>query len=121
MMSTPAPRYRHRRFPAAAKLNRGVTEFDTNIRNNQKFIPNFAERYRQGDTISPAFVESTINQVVSKRFVIGKQHPPRNTPYPTGAFSRRSLRCEYQSEKEVPMFYCQVRQRCDAQGHQQNL
>ncbi len=39
------------------------------IRNNQKFIPNFGERYRQGDTISTAFVESTINQVVSKRFV----------------------------------------------------
>jgi hypothetical protein len=46
-----------------------VTEFDTYIRNNQKFIPNFGERYRQGDTISTAFVESTINQVVSKRFV----------------------------------------------------
>jgi len=32
-----------RRFPAAAKLNRGVTEFDTYIRYNQKFIPNFGE------------------------------------------------------------------------------
>jgi hypothetical protein len=53
-----------RRFPVAAKLDRGVTEFDTYIR-NQKFIPNFGERYRQGDTISTAFVESTINQVVT--------------------------------------------------------
>jgi hypothetical protein len=53
----------HRRhFPTAAKLERGVTEFDTYIRNTQKFIPNFGERYRQGDTISTAFVESTINQ-----------------------------------------------------------
>lgn len=58
-----------RRFPTAAKLELGVAEFDTYIRNNQKFIPNFGERYRQGDTISTAFVESTINQVVSKRFV----------------------------------------------------
>jgi hypothetical protein len=49
-----------RRFPAAAKLTRGVTEFDTYIRNNQKFIPNFGERYRQGDTISTAFVEFTV-------------------------------------------------------------
>jgi len=63
---------RHR-FPVAAKLERGVTEFDTYIRNNQKFIPNFGERYRQGDTISTAFVESTINQVVSKRFVKKQQ------------------------------------------------
>jgi hypothetical protein len=62
-----------RRFPVAAKLERGVTEFDTYIRNNQKFIPNFGERYRQGDTISTAFVESTINQVVSKRFVKRQQ------------------------------------------------
>ena len=50
-----------RRFPIVAKLERGVTEFDTYIRNNQKSIPNFGERYRQGDTISTAFVESTIN------------------------------------------------------------
>lgn len=62
-----------RRFSAAAKLERGVTEFDTYIRNNQQFIPNFGERYRQGDTISTAFVESTINQVVSKRFVKRQQ------------------------------------------------
>jgi hypothetical protein len=62
-----------RRVPTAAKLERGVTEFDTYIRNNQKFNPNFGERYRQGDTISTAFVESTINQVVSKRFVKRQQ------------------------------------------------
>jgi hypothetical protein len=61
------------RFPVAAKLERGVTEFDTYIRNNQNFIPNFGERYRQGDAISTAFVESTINQVVSKRFVKKQQ------------------------------------------------
>ncbi len=62
-----------RRFPSALKLERSVTEFETYIRNNQKFIPNFAERYRQGDTISTAFVESTINQVVSKRLVKKQQ------------------------------------------------
>ena len=62
-----------RRFSTAAKLERGVTEFDTYIRNNQTFIPNFGERYHQGDTISTAFVESTINQVVNKRFVKRRQ------------------------------------------------
>jgi hypothetical protein len=61
-----------RRFPVAAKLDRGVTELDTYIR-DQKFIPNFGERYRQGYTISTAFVESTINQVVSRRFVNGSK------------------------------------------------
>jgi hypothetical protein len=39
----------------------------------REFIPNFGEHYRQGDTISTAFEESTINQVVSKRFVKRQQ------------------------------------------------
>jgi hypothetical protein len=54
---------------AAEKLAAGLTEFRTYIGNNRDFIPNFGERYRQGETISTAFVESTINQVVSRRFV----------------------------------------------------
>ena len=62
-----------RRSAAVAKLCRSVNEFDTYIRNNRTFIPNFGERHRQGDTISTAFVESTINQVVSKRFVKRQQ------------------------------------------------
>jgi hypothetical protein len=41
--------------------------------NNREFIPNFGERRRQGETISTAFVESTINQVVSRRFVKKQQ------------------------------------------------
>ena len=57
----------------AEKLAVGVGEFETYIRNNQEFIPNFGERYRQGETISTAFVESTINQVVSKRLVKKQQ------------------------------------------------
>ena len=34
--------------PAAAKLHRSAMEFDTYIRNNRPFIPNFGERYRPG-------------------------------------------------------------------------
>ena len=55
--------------PAAEKLAAGLSEFEIYIRNNRDFIPNFGERYRQGETNSTAFVESTINQVVSRRFV----------------------------------------------------
>ena len=58
---------------AAEKLETGLTEFEIYIRNNRKFIPNFGERYRQGEPISTAFVESTINQVVSRRFVKKQQ------------------------------------------------
>jgi hypothetical protein len=41
--------------------------------NNEEFIPNFGERYRNGETISTAFVESTVNQVISKRMVKKRQ------------------------------------------------
>jgi hypothetical protein len=50
-------------------LPAGLAEFEIYIRNNQEYIPNYGELYRQGETISTAFVESTINQVVSRRFV----------------------------------------------------
>ena len=43
------------------------------IKNNCEFIPNFGERWRQGERISTAIVESTINQVVSRRFVKKQQ------------------------------------------------
>lgn len=61
------------RSAAAKKVADGLTEFETYIRNNREFIPNFGERRRQGETISTAFVESTINQVVSRRFVKKQQ------------------------------------------------
>jgi hypothetical protein len=36
-------------------------------------LSNYGELYRQGETITTSFVESTINQVVSKRFVKSQQ------------------------------------------------
>jgi hypothetical protein len=38
------------------------------IENNTGFIPNYGERYRNGEGIGTGSVESTVNQVVSKRF-----------------------------------------------------
>jgi hypothetical protein len=52
----------------ARKLLKAVEEFHTYIANNQGFIPNYGERYRTGERISTGFVESTVNQVISKRF-----------------------------------------------------
>jgi hypothetical protein len=52
----------------ARKLLKAVEEFHTYIENNKGFIPNYGERYRNGERISTGFVESTVNQVVSKRF-----------------------------------------------------
>ena len=53
---------------AARKLLKAVEEFHTYIERNRTFIPNYGERYRCGERISTGFVESTVNQVISKRF-----------------------------------------------------
>lgn len=55
------------------KLLKKVEEFKTYITNNQQFIPNYGERYRNGERIATGFVESTINQVISKRMVKKQQ------------------------------------------------
>ena len=55
------------------KLLKAVREFGTYITANRTFIPNYGDRYRHGETISTAFVESAINQVLSKRFVKRQQ------------------------------------------------
>jgi hypothetical protein len=52
----------------ARKLLKAVEESHTYIANNKGFIPNYGERYRAGERISTGFVESTVNQVISKRF-----------------------------------------------------
>jgi len=64
--------------PEQQKLSRAVTEFGGYIRANGAWIPNYGERYRSGEAISSAFVESAVNQVVSKRMV--KEQQMRWTP-----------------------------------------
>ncbi len=64
--------------PEQRKLLKTVTEFGGYIRANGAWIPNYGERYRYGEAISSAFVESTVNQVVSKRMV--KKQQMRWTP-----------------------------------------
>ena len=55
------------------KLARALDEFDTYIVGNADAIVNYGERYRCGERISTGFVESTINQVIAKRFVKKQQ------------------------------------------------
>ena len=59
----------------ARKLLKAVEEFHTYIANNQGFIPNYGQHYRDGERISTGFVESTVNQVVSQRFCKKQQMP----------------------------------------------
>jgi hypothetical protein len=58
---------------SSEKLRVTLQEFQTYIENNQQWIPNYDELWRAGETISTAFVESAVNQVLSKRFVKKQQ------------------------------------------------
>ncbi len=57
----------------ATRLAKKVEEFHHYIRVNQPFIPNYGERYRYGEIISTAFVEATVNEVISRRMVKKQQ------------------------------------------------
>jgi hypothetical protein len=53
------------RYP---QLVKALSKLRTYIVNNRHLIPNYGERYRKGEAIATGFVESTVNEVVSKRF-----------------------------------------------------
>ncbi len=53
------------RFP---RLVMALSELRTYIVNNRHWIPNYEQRYHNGEAIATGFVESTVNQVVNKRF-----------------------------------------------------
>lgn len=55
-----------------------AAEFAGYIRANAGSIPDDGERHRAGETISTSFVESAVNQVISKRMV--KKQQMRWTP-----------------------------------------
>lgn len=59
--------------PEVRKLCRYLKEFSRYVDNNVDLIPNYAERHRYGEVVSTAFVESTVNQVIAKRFAKKQQ------------------------------------------------
>jgi hypothetical protein len=85
---------------ASRKLARSVREFRGYIEANQHFIPNYDDRHRYGEVISTAFVESTVNQVISKRFV--KKQQMRWTK--KGAHLLLQVRTQVLSEDLRPAF-----------------
>jgi len=54
-----------------AQLVKALSALRTYIVNNRHVIPNYGARYRNGEPIATGFVESTVNEVVSKRFCGG--------------------------------------------------
>jgi hypothetical protein len=69
-------------------LQEKLEEFMNYITTNVAAIPNYADRHRHGEPIATGFVESAVNQVVSKRFV--KKQQMRWTP--SGAHSLLQVR-----------------------------
>jgi hypothetical protein len=55
------------------KLWRAVNEFYEYIHLNSRFIPNYGERYRHGESVSSALAESTVNEVISRRMAKKQQ------------------------------------------------
>src|SRR5687768_18217896 len=74
--------------------------WESYVRANGTFIPNYGERYRNDEAISSAFVESTVNQVISKRMV--KKQQMRWTP--RGAHSLLQVRTRVLNDDLRPMF-----------------
>ncbi len=55
------------------KFLKHLDEMSTYIENNRHLIPNYGEKFRYGETITTAFVESTVNEVIAKRMVKKQQ------------------------------------------------
>ncbi len=54
-------------------LLKALRDFRVYITTNTRRIPNYGERWRYGEALATGFVESTVTQVVSKRFVKKQQ------------------------------------------------
>ncbi len=60
-------------YPNLRKFITAAREFAVYIATNTASLINYGERYRSGERISSAFVEATVNAVVSKRFAKKQQ------------------------------------------------
>jgi hypothetical protein len=77
-----------------------VREFDSYLCANTGRIPNYGERRRAGETISTAFTESAVNQVISKRMV--KKQQMRWTPHGAHLLLQVRTRGQDQESRRLP-------------------
>ena len=62
-----------RNKPVLKRMIKLTTELRRYVSNNADSIPDYAQRYRAGDRISTAFVESAVNQIIDKRMSKSQQ------------------------------------------------
>lgn len=60
-------------YPNMRKFLTAIGEFQAYIASSSASLINYGERYRSGERISSAFVEATVNAVISKRFAKKQQ------------------------------------------------
>jgi hypothetical protein len=60
-------------YPGLKRLVKATAGLATYIANNTAAIVTYSERWHNGERISTAFVESTVNRVVSRRFAKKQQ------------------------------------------------
>lgn len=60
-------------YPLRGKFAQATREFAVYIAGNTDSIINYGERFRAGERISSAFVEATVNAVISKHFAKRQQ------------------------------------------------
>jgi hypothetical protein len=60
-------------YSGLKRLIKAVAGLATSIANNAAAIVNYSERWHKGERISTAFVESTVNLVISRRFAKKQQ------------------------------------------------
>ena len=60
-------------YPGLKRLVKAIAGLATYIANNAAAIVNYSERWRNRERISTAFVESTVNRVISRRFAKKQQ------------------------------------------------
>src|SRR5271163_2118515 len=59
--------------PERRKLARTLNELYDYLESNRDLIPDYGDRRRHGEAISSSIAESTVNQVISRRFVKKQQ------------------------------------------------
>src|SRR6478736_590354 len=72
------------------KLRKALDEFDTYVTVNEALIPNYGERWRNQEAIATGFVESAVNQIVSKRFAKNAADAMDEEKCPSGAANAHS-------------------------------
>jgi hypothetical protein len=80
---------------AALRLRRLSSKLQRYLKNNANSIPNYGKRYRSGQRISTAFVESAVNQLIDKR--MSKSQQMRWSP--EGAHALLQVRAEVVDER----------------------